>query len=311
MKYKRILSIYNSLRYTYSTMVKNDPKGLELEWFSTIDTPFEYEENGVDFLENSIQEFKNQFELVKDKVDGISIVFPAEIIMVSQFPIEEDVQEEDIRSLLNIEITKAFPTLDIQNFVIYSYRLEKRADNQDILMCVIYPKIDINRYEELFSNYNKEIISLNVSQISAANCFLYNYPEYRNTVSAIVGIQGNFVDFTILKNSKILYYNLLSYQQDVDIPQILTNEILKVNESIINKIDNGLFCYGEDLNDGLFNEIKESLTLIGVGTHKLNAFRMMRANFNEKEIDYCKRNMHIFPPVIGASFPSFFEALTF
>jgi len=103
---------------------------------------------------------------------------------------------------------------------------------------LIYPKIDIKRYEELFNRYNKEIISINVSQISAVNCFLYNYPEYRNSVSAIVGIQGNFLDFTILSNSKISYYNLLSYQQDVAITQILTNEILKVNKLITNKIVN-------------------------------------------------------------------------
>ena len=307
MSNSRILSIYNSLNYTYATLVKNHPDGLELDWISTIDSPFDYDESETTFYENSIQEFKNQFEEIKDKVDGVSLVFPAEMIMVSQFPIDTNTNNENIKELLQIEIRKAFPTLEIKDFEIKTYTLNTNLNHQPVMMCVMLPRIDILRYEEFFNNYGKKIVSTNVSQISAANSFLYNYPEHRNSSSAIVGIQGNFLDFTIIENSNILYYNLLSYQQESDIPQILASEFLKVNESFGNQIDNGLYCYGEDLNNEIFNEIAETLKSVDIISHKLNAFRMMKTYFDVQEIEYCKKVSHIFPPVIGASFPSFFN----
>lgn len=310
MNYKRILSIYNSLHETYSVLVKNNPEGLSLDWISTINTPFEFDENDINFNENSISEFRSQFEDIQDRVDGVSIVFPAENIMVSQFPINADVAEEDVKSLLDIEIKKAYPKLDINDFAIDTIKLGNESNQQQKIMCIILPKLDIIRYEEFFSKYNKKIIATYVSQIAAANSFIYNYPELRSSVSVIVGIQGNFLDFTIVKNSKIIYYNLLSYQQNSDIPQSLTNEISKIKSIIDNSIMAGVFCYGEDLNEQLFREIEATLKDNAINTYKLNAFRMMRTNFNDREIDYCKRVSHIFPSVIGASFPSFFNSQT-
>lgn len=307
MNYPKILSIYNSLNYTYSTLVKNHPDGLELDWISTIDSPFDYEEDNNNFDEKSIKQFKSQFEEIKDKVDGISLVFPAEMIMVSQFPIDSETDDENIKELLQIEIRKAYPALDIKDFEIKTYTLNTKSSQQPKMMCVMLPRIDKLRYENLFNNYGIRIVSTSVSQISAANCFLYNYPEHRNATSVIVGIQGNFLDFTIIENSNILYYNLLSYQQESEIPQILTNETTKVNGTIVNQINGSLYCYGEDLSNDLFNEISQSLRLIDISSNRLNAFRMLRTYFDKQEIEYCKKVAHIFPPVIGASFPSFFN----
>ena len=307
MSQRRILSIYNSLNYTYSSLVKNSTDGLELDWISTIDSPFYFEENDVNFDNKSIEQFKKQFEEIQDKVDGISVVFPAEMIMISQFPIDTTTNNENIKELLQIEIKKAYPALDIKDFEIKIYTLNYNPIQQQIMMCVMLPRIDILRYENFFSNYGKPIVSTGISQFSAANCFLYNYPEHRNSSSAIVGIQGNFLDFTIIENSNVLYYNLLSYQQESDIPQLLITEVTKVKETIVDDIKRGVYCYGEDLNNELFNEICESLSTIGISSNKLNAFRMMRTFFNKQEIEYCKRVTHIFPSVIGASFPSIFN----
>lgn len=310
MKYKRILSIYNSLNYTYSALVKNHPNGLELDWISTIDTPFDYNENDTEFEEKSIEQFKNQFEEIKDKVDEISIVFPSEMIMVSQFPISANTVENNIKALLQIEISKAYPKLDINDFEIKTYTLNQYSDNTQKIMCVIIPEIDIKRYEEFFGNYGKKIISTNISQISAINSFIYNYPELRQSLTAIVGIQGNFLDFSVIDKSEIIYYNLLSYQQESEIPQILTLEMKQVNTSIPSSIENGIYCYGEDLSNELFSEISESLSIHNIGIHKLNAFRMIRTSLGEREKEYCKKVSQIFPPVIGASFPLFFNSQT-
>ncbi|HAW08623.1 MAG TPA: hypothetical protein DCW42_05565 [Bacteroidetes bacterium] len=307
-KSKRILSLYNSLQNTYSTIVNNNPLGLELQYISTINSSIEYDSKIESFNEKSIEEFRSQFEEIVDQIDEIAIVFPADLIMVSQFPFDSKIPQENIKSLLDIEIKKAYPTLNINDFTIHTYTLEGNINQPQTIMCVIIPNIEIHHYKEFFQKYNKKIISANVSQISAANCFFYNYPEYRNITTAIAGIQGNFIDFTVIANSKILYYNLLSYQQNIDIPQILLNEISKAQSKDIKKVDNGLFCYGDDLTNDLFSEITESLRVAKISCRKLNAFRMMRTNLGNEEIEYCKRSMHIFPPVIGSTLPPFFES---
>ena len=306
---KKVISLFFNTDRTYITKVQNKNEGLELEYFNSTNSPIDLdaihsneEVEGFDEIESVL----NNFDVESDM---INLVFPADAIMTSQLPGKVKMKKEEILDLISLELKRAYPKLNINDFEIQVVQMGTNKKGDANQLAIIYQKHDLELFQQLLQKYNTPIKMKYVSQIAAANAFLYNYPEFQQKNAAIIGIQNNFIDFCVLSNSQMVYYSLLNYSNESDIPEILEKELGKVTDEIIVDLSAGLFFYGSDLTKSVLLSVWEIAMLFGVEGKRLNAFRMIKTNLGKREREYASRTMQIYPACIGGTLPNFFQSV--
>lgn len=306
---KKVISLFFNTDRTYITKVQNKNEGLELEYFNSTNSPIDLdaihsneEVEGFDEIESVL----NNFDVESDM---INLVFPADAIMTSQLPGKVKMKKEEILDLISLELKRAYPKLNINDFEIQVVQMGTNKKGDANQLAIIYQKHDLELFQQLLQKYNTPIKMKYVSQIAAANAFLYNYPEFQQKNAAIIGIQNNFIDFCVLSNSQMVYYSLLNYSNESDIPEILEKELGKVTDEIIDDLSAGLFFYGSDLTKSVLLSVWEIAMLFGVEGKRLNAFRMIKTNLGKREREYASRTMQIYPACIGGTLPNFFQSV--
>lgn len=306
---KKVISLFFNTDRTYITKVQNKNEGLELEYFNSTNNPIDLdaihsneEVEGFDEIESVL----NNFDIESDM---INLVFPADAIMTSQLPGKVRMKKEEILDLISLELKRAYPKLNINDFEIQVVQMGTNKKGDANQLAIIYQKHDLELFQQLLQKYNAPIKMKYVSQIAAANAFLYNYPEFQQKNAAIIGIQNNFIDFCVLSNSQMVYYSLLNYSNESEIPEILEKELGKVTDEIIDDLSAGLFFYGSDLTKSILLSVWEIAMLFGVEGKRLNAFRMIKTNLGKREREYASRTMQIYPACIGGTLPNFFQSV--
>jgi hypothetical protein len=307
---KKVISLFFNTDRTYITKVNNSKAGLELEYLNSTENPIDLDSIHSSSTIEGFDEIETILKNMDIQCDMLNLVFPAEAIMTSQLPGKVKMKKDEILNLISLELKRAYPKLNINDFEIQVVQMGTNKKGESNLLAVIYQKNDLNLFEQLFQKYNLPIQMKYVSQIASANAFLYNYPEFQQKNAAIIGIQNNFVDFCVISNNQMIYYNLLNYSNESDIPEILEKELNKVTADIVDDLSAGLFFYGADLTKNILLSVWEIAMLFGVEGKRLNSFRMIKTNLSRREREYASRTMQIYPACIGGTLPNFFPSVT-
>jgi hypothetical protein len=306
---KKVLTLFFNIDRTYIIKITNDPKGLILDYFNSTDSSIDLDAIHSGEIEINFGEIENIIDSQPIDFDSINLVFPAEAIMTTQIPGKSKLDKDELVKIISVELIKAYPKLNITDFEIEVFQLANNLKGESKQLSVIFQKSDIELFEQLLFKYNKPITKQYISIIAAANAFLYNYPELHETNNAIIGIQNNFMDFCVISNGNLIYYNLLNYPDDASIPDILEKELNKVTSDIVPNLSGGLYFYGSDLTKSVLLSVWEIAMLFGVEGKRLNAFRMVRTNLSKREREYAARTMQIYPACIGGSIPNYFSSI--
>jgi len=306
---KSAISVFFNIDRTYLAILTPSENSLSLDYVdatrSHIDLENVFDVDG----DKGIIELREFIEKVRHKINRVSVTIPAESVFVSQFPGQKGMTEEQLSKLVSLEIKQAFPQYNTDEFVSNIIPLEKRMNGQEMMLASIMQKDIIDTCKEIFKDY-LPITNIEISQLNAHTAFLYNYPESLEKNIIILGVQDQFIDLSLLKNSKPAYYNLLSFS-DSDknkFGEIIENEYNKLLNDFINRID-GIYFFGAGLNKDLYFSGWEMASVLGLETGRLNAFRMVKANIEDRAKDYCKIMQHVFPPCVGAAIPSYHERI--
>lgn len=305
---KRTLSIFFNIDRTYVTITEPNEKGLELLYLNSTNNNIDLENIDDDYAQRGVKELEVLLSSFDVEIDKISITIPAESVMVSQFPGRQGMEESELRKLISLEIRNAFPTFNPDDFTSNIVPLERRLDGQSLMLAVIIPKQIILSCIDILKAYDLPIENIEISQLSAHSAFLYNYPEMINNNVIIIGVQDQFMDVSIISNGKPIYYDLVSLSDKNDIGAVFEAEYEKLITTAVDHIDHAYF-FGTGLTRDMYIAVWETSMLLGINVGRLNAFRMMTTNLNARDREYCSRTMHIFPPCIGASFPSYHERI--
>jgi hypothetical protein len=175
-------------------------------------------------------------------------------------------------------------------------------------LATIIPKIDFVTCRDLLDSIDKPITNIEISQLNAHSTFLYNYPERKHETVAIIGVSNNFLDISIIKAGKPVYYNLAKLKDREMIGDVCLEEFEKVTGIYVEKIDSA-YLFGEGLDIDML-VIAQSLIMMSVpNVGKLNAFRMFTTDMDKRNRDYCSRMAHIFPPCIGGNLPAYHQKI--
>jgi len=306
---KKVLSIYFNTDRTYVTKVLNSPNGLKLEYLKATNIPIDLDSLHTDPQEQAFEEIDKLILESGLDFDKISIIFPADSLLISHMPSKKGITKEEIKDLIGIELKRTFPNLDISNFQIQVFQLKESKSQVNKQIAVVYQKNDLSVFEQYFSKYEKEFNFPYVSQVAAANCFMYNYPELMDKNVGVVGFQNNYIDFCVISQGNLAYFGLESYSTNEQISTALENQIEKVTKEIVGDLAGGIYFYGRDINQQLFITLWETAMIFGIEGKRLGTFRMMKTDLEDRDKEYTFKTAHYYAPCIGAAIPLYFDSI--
>lgn len=306
---KKVLSIFFNTDRTYIAKVANHPNGLILEYLNATNLPIDLDSLHTDEQIEAFTEIDKIIEQAGTDFDNMSIVFPADSLLISQMPSKKGITREEIMSLISIELKRTFPSLNITNFQIQIFQLGDNKSKVNKQIAVVYQNNDLSVFEQYFQKYEKEINFPYVSQIAAANCFMYNYPELKDKNAAVVGIQNNYLDFCVLSNGNLVSFGLENYSSLEQIPIALEHQIEKALNEIIDDLSGGIYFYGRDINQQTFISCWETAMIFGAEGKRLGTFRMLKSELDQRDLEYTYKTAQYYAPCIGATIPLYFDSI--
>ncbi len=304
---KSALSVFFNIDRTYMAILSPSKKGLTLDYVEATRNLIDLENVFDPENDPGIQELHKFMDSVQNKINRVTVTIPAESVFVSQFPGQKGMTKEQLNKLVNLEIKQAYPQYNTDEFVSNIIPMEKNIKGSSMMLASIMQKEIIDTCKDIFKDY-LPVTNIEVSQLNAHTAFLYNYPESFEKNIMILGVQDQFIDLSIIKNSRPAYYNLLSFSNKEKLGDIIKEQYTSLQEDIIEHID-GVYFFGTGLTKGLSKQALEMAESLGIESGRLNAFRMVESNVDDRQKDYCKIMQHVFPPCIGAVIPAYHERI--
>jgi hypothetical protein len=302
------LSIFFSADHTYLTIVEDEPKGLKLKYIKSTSQKI----NLLNPSEESSISGKTELDEILSKlpypVEQLVVTIPAENVLVSKFPGQEDISMNNLRKLVELEIKQNFPQFNYSDFSSTVVPLSPGLDGKQMMMGIIISKDVLASCTTLLKKLELPIKHIEISQLNTHSAYIYNYPEQADKTVAFFGIKNRFIDISVIQNKKPFYYNLVSYKDSKKICDICQNEFKLILSEYVKSVDLACF-FGYGLNSDIFSEAKIKLADSGTSILRLNAFRMMSSDISNREKEYCSRTAHIYPPCIGGCIPFYHERI--
>ncbi|GAB1370318.1 hypothetical protein MASR1M45_03780 [Candidatus Kapaibacterium sp.] len=298
---KKILSVFFNIDRVYLAGLTLDESGVSLDYINSTIHHVDLENINTEESVNGIAELNKFFFEMNFDPDEVSVTLPSESVLVAKFPGKKDMTEDELKRLLNLEISQVYPQCDEEDFSKYVIPLTPNDDKLYQIMSVIVPNEDFNAINQVLQILNRPVFRYDITQLNAHTCFLYNYPEFINKTVLFVFIQGQFMDISVLQNGAPIYFNLTALTDFNQIGEILEHEHAKIVPSYVSEID-ACFYFGTGINKQVSLTLWETASLLGIFEAKrLNAFRMLKTSLSKREKEYCSRTFHIFPACVGAA----------
>jgi hypothetical protein len=297
---KNTLSFHFESDITTICGLSKNSKGLELLSVDTV-------HQGIPPLGDNIEIFKSGLSKVLKKVESqikeaerITISLPAETSLAKQIPYIDSTEEDKLRELLTFEIELLFPKFTVDDFYVKLFPIEGKNKSAQMQLAILMEKNLMQVIQDTFEKFGKSVDVFQVRQLAAHATFMYNYPESITNTVVILGIQEKFLDVSILREGKLIYYDLASFNSIKDIGTICQTEITKLLSGTVSFIDN-VYLFGNSLTAESLSLAHASLFGIIQKVERINAFRMITTNLDQRTKEYCSRTSHLFVPCIGSA----------
>jgi len=302
---KTVLSAFFNNDRIYLALLEQTLKGLLLSQIESTEHCFDLDNPEDDLSLLAAQELEIALsDMPLELVNSISITIAAENALVTQIPGKANMSKDDLRELVNLEIRQTYKLFEYENFFSYLLPLLPKRDGKMMMLAVMINKSTINMCKSLLSAVNQPIDSIEIAQLNAHNAFIYNYPELVQSTVAIIGVQKQFVDISILNQGMPVYYGVASMNSQSELGAICSAEMLKMKREYVTSLDS-VYVFGLGLTKDLLSEIKSAVTEIVPVVNRMNAFRMIEGKLDIRNREYSSRTAHIFPPCVGGAIPPY------
>lgn len=294
--------LFNSDRI-YITGVERTEKKLVLDFVDSSSKPIDLENLEDENNSEVIAEIEKSISSIKDKINSVNITIPSEAILVTQFPYQEEFSNEDLQKLIKLEVTSIYPKFDSNDFMIYGVPMAADKNGKRKMLAIIITRSIFDNCSNLAKKLGLKINKIEISQLNAHMAYIYNYPEITQPAeqaksAMFVNINDNFMDISVIKNNQPLYYNLVAINNSEEIGLLLEKEAELIKEKYIDDLPL-IYFFGAGLTKDINMMCWETSMMIGMESKRLNGFRMMSSNLNDRAKEYCSRAFHLFPACIG------------
>lgn len=298
----KTISVFLNNDRAYAAYVENTREGVKLIDFDSTKTPPDLEDADSEQSKQAKAELEQIFLDFDSEYDRLNVTLPDESVLVAQFPGKADISHSELVQLVHLEIRQVFPHINMRDFATKIIHFADKLDGSAMMLACIFSKEIIKVVESFVSKLEMPIANFEIAQINAQNSFFYNYPEFADQNVALLGLQKQFADVSLLKGGKSAYYNLISMNEGDSLADISSVEFTILLSEYVEKIDM-VYFFGAGLTKDILDQAKQTLNAMGLPAERLNAFRMIRTDLGERERQYCQRVAHLFPPCIGGCLP--------
>ncbi len=305
----KTLSVFFNIDRTYLTVIEHTANGLSLEYVNSTKSRINFENLGASI--KGVDELHELFNQLPDGIARATVTMPAEGVMVAQFPGRSDLSKKDLEKLVSLEIRQIYPQFNFEDFKITLTPFLASNTKKQTMLAVIIPLEDYETINRIMEPLNLPITNIEISQLNAHSCFLYNYPEMRDKTVALLSVQNQFMDFSIVKNGTPAYYSLSNISRIDAIGEVFENEYNRIVPSLFDSID-AVYYFGSGLTKDVSMMLWETSMLLGIMESKrLNAFRMMLSNLDKRDKEYCSRAFQLYPACVGGCMPARHDFIKF
>jgi len=311
---EKVLSVYFANDRTYISGIMPTETGIELVYINSTEHSIDLEEEiDLNNPEGNMSLLGSQeLEILLDDLpfqpSQLTVTLPIDSVLISQFPGDDSLSEKKLKELVNLEIRQQYPKFDTSDFMANIIPLAAKKNKKKMMMGIIIPKKSYGNCKKILKPLDMPISRIELGQLTTHSCFLYNYPDYIQRNVMLIGIEKKFVDISILKKGKPLYYNTAKYTQLNEVGEIMMIEFDKIQTEYVDRID-AAFFYGPYLTKDFLDLMQPNVLAFVAETGRMNAFRMMMSNLDQRDKEYASRVSHIFPPCVGGAIPTYYKKL--
>lgn len=301
------LTVFFNSDKVYSGIFERNNKGLTLLDLSSTLDPVDLDDIDDEYSKRAINQLNRNLTKTEHKIEELNVILNNESAFWTIIPGALDMDKSKLKQLLELEIKRNNNSFEITDFIyrIYPYGL-KDEDDSEMLFVVFIRKNIIENCKKALEITGLEIGYITMAQIASQNTIEYNYPDTSHLYHLLINVEDSFCDISLSNSNVTYFYDLLRNDTDENLIDSIRNEITKLRE---NGLSTGnALVMGANLKKTLLDNLSDSLSL---EVKRLNSFRFVRADIDDRLRDYCIRTSHIYSPVIGGSLNSFDKGKVF
>lgn len=254
-----------------------------------------YQSPALKQLEEIFGEIQKRFRMVHFSVH---IAVAMDFLHAHLIPLPEDgIIPGEEQEFLQFEFSQYFEATSVPQFFAYIFPLY--ADDSESMALVVFfhhAVRHIGRYLAGLLGAGEPVI--NVAQMSAFNVIATQYPESHVPTVAMVNLQHEFVDISVIHHQQL--FDTITFSNETHSLLSRCREYFaELHDKRLVSIDE-VYFFGPALTQSI---LQEAIQIIPCHVTRLNPFRTLRTSISQREREYCSRVAHHFAPCIGASFP--------
>lgn len=300
------LTVFFGNDKVYSGVFERNTKGISLIDVSSTLDPIILEDIESDTSKKAINQLTRNLTALDTKVEELNVILTNENAFWTVLPGNLEMDKSNLRQLLEIEVRNNFKSFSIEEFKFHIYPYGAKDDDESEMILVIFIK------KKIIENCKKallitglEINYITTSQISSQNTIEYNYPDTSHLYDLLVNVEEDFCDISLSAGNITFFYDLLNIKDKTELTVQITKEVSKLKSKGLSP--SNILVIGSKLD-------KEFLTMmnneIDIETKRLNSFRLVRAELDQRLRDYCIRTSHLYAPVVGGVLNSYDKGTT-
>ncbi|PKL80651.1 MAG: hypothetical protein CVV25_03885 [Ignavibacteriae bacterium HGW-Ignavibacteriae-4] len=301
------LTVFFNSDKVYSGIFERNNKGLALlDISSTLDAVNLDDIDDV-YSKKAINQLNRNLTTTEHKIEELNVILNNESAFWTIIPGKLDMDKSKLKELLALEIKGNNESFNISDFSfrIYPYG-QKDEDDSEMLFVVFIRKSIIENCKIALEITGLDISYITMAQIASQNTIEYNYPDTSHLYDLLINVEDSFCDISLSNNNTTYFYDLIKNDTDEKLIEAVENEITKLKANGLSP--GNALVIGTNLRKSLLDNLSESLN---IEIKRLNSFRLVRANIDDRLREYCIRTSHIYSPVVGGSLNSFDKGKVF
>jgi len=297
------LSVFFNSDKVYSGIFQRDSKGLTLLDVNSTLYPVDLEVLDSELSIKGINQINRILSNTEHKIEEVNVVLNNEKAFWTIIPGSLSTDSEELKNLLNLEIRNNTSDFDIKDFTFRVYPYGRKDEYEsDMLFVVFIRKEVIANCKKVLEITGLDINYTNIAQIAVQNTIEYNYPDTSHLYDLLVNVEVSFCDISLSNKNITFFYNLLKVENEESLINSIVEEVNLLNNSGFSL--GNVLAIGTQLKKSFITSLESKLS---VEVKRLNSFRFVRADIDQRLKEYCIRTSHIYAPVVGGALNSFDE----
>lgn len=301
------LTVFFNSDKVYSGIFERNNKGLTLLDISSTLDPVDLDDLDDEYSKKGINQLTRNLSATEHKIEELNVVLNNESTFWTIIPGTMDMDKSTLKDLLSLELKENNESFNITDFTFRIYPYGQKDDfDSEMLFIVFIRKSIIENCKRVLEITGLEIGYITMAQIASQNTIEYNYPDTSHLYDLLINVEESFCDVSLSNNNTSYYYDLLKKDSEEGLVEAIEAEIEKLKGNGLSP--GNALVIGTSLNKSLLDMLTNSLNL---EVKRLNSFRFVRANIDDRLRKYCIRTSHIYSPVVGGSLNSFDKGQVF